>query len=166
MLGKRLAIGCDCLAADNFLDLSALCQIVCLPRLFDVFGKNLLLIFGGHAVERAVSGQNAASGIAGIQHLPVFRITHHILDLVDDDRVDVAILVPDLIIGIVRRDELIDAQNIVGHVLLFAADRRILLELIFEFLNFAACRAEQPRRDAFVFQPKVRRCKVQGSTAV
>ena len=134
--------------------------------LLDAGCQDCFLILCGHAVERAVGSQNAASGIAGIQRLSVFRITHHSLDLVDDDRVDVAILVPDLIIGIVRRDELIDAQNIVGHVLLFAADRRILLELVCKFLNFAACRAEQPRRDAFVFQPKVRRCKVQGSTAV
>ena len=166
MFGKRLAVGGNGFAADDLLDLAAPRQIVRLARLFDVFGEKLLFIFCRHTVERTVGSQNASSGIAGIQHLPVFRIPNDIFDLVDHDRVDVAILVANLIINVIRGDELIDAQNIVGHVLLLAADRRILLEFVGEFLRLAACRAEQPLRGSLVLQPEMRRREVQDAAAV
>ena len=166
MLGKRLAIGGDGFAADDFLDLAAPRQVMRLACLLDAGCQDGFLILCCHAVERAVGSQDAAPGIAGIQHLPVLRIAHHILDFVDDDRVDIAVLMPDLIIGVVRRDELIDAQNVVGHVLLFAADRRVLLELVLEFFHLTACRGEQALCNALVFRPEMLHCKMQSATAV
>ena len=114
----------------------AILQVVRPGYLRDAGGHLHRLAAAAHGDKRAVLQQEVPPRITAAC-IQIFRVVLYVLDLHLHHRVDVVPVAPHHVVGVVRVDELVGADDVVGHVLLFAGDLPVLDELILEFRDVA-----------------------------
>ena len=139
----------------------AILQVVRPGYLRDAGGHLHRLAAAAHGDKRAVLQQEVPPRItpACIQ---IFRVVLYVLDPHLHHRVDVGSVAPHQVVGVVGVDELVGADDVVGHVLLFAGDLPVLDELILELRDVA----QQVVHHIDVRDPAVHRLDAQGFAGI
>ena len=161
MLGKGLDAAGEVVSRADVVQYTAVCQVVCLPDLLDIGVDIPRSAAAAHGDKGAVLEKDVAPGITIVGH-GEFRVVLYILDLHLHHRVDVGSVAPHHVVGVVGVDELVGADDVVGHVLLFAGDLPMLDELILELRDVA----QQVVHHIDVRDPAVHRLDMQGFAGI
>ena len=139
----------------------AILQVVRPGYLRDAGGHLHRLAAAAHGDKRAVLQQQVPPRITDAC-IQIFRVVLYVLDLHLHHRVDVGSVAPHHVVGVVGVDELVGADDVVGHVLLFAGDLPVLDELILELRDVA----QQVVHHIDVRDPAVHRLDMQGFAGI
>ena len=161
VLGKGLDTAGEVVARADIVQYAAVCQVVCLPDLLDIGVDIPRSAAAAHGDKGAVLEKDVAPGITIVGH-GEFRVVLYVLDPHLHHRVDVVSVAPHHVVGVVGVDELVGADDVVGHVLLFAGDLPVLDELILELRDVT----QQVVHHIDVRDPAVHRLDAQGFTGI
>ena len=139
----------------------AILQVVRPGYLRDAGGHLHRLAAAAHSDKPTVLQQEVPPRITAAC-IQIFRVVLYVLDLHLHHRVDVGSIAPHHVVGVVRVDELVGADDVVGHVLLFAGDLPVLDELILELRDVA----QQVVHHIDVRDPAVHRLDMQGFAGI